>query len=295
MFKTFRRSWELTKVSWNILQKDKELLAFPLMSMIGVFVISLVFALPLMGSGFLQAVSGDRDANAAAYVIGIVILFFYYLAISIVVTYSNAALTGAVFMRFDGKDPKLSDGFAIANNHLAAIVTFAAMNATVGVISTLIRNAGRDSNNWVGRIIAGILASIIDAAWAVVTFLVVPVMVREGKGALESVKRSGQLLRDTWGSQIVGSGGIGFVFGLIAFLAFLVIGLPLFLLASATGSSFLLFVAALVIIVLVAGISLVGGALNSIYRVALYHYAHDQKVEFFEEEVLRSAFTPSAA
>ncbi|MCE7946860.1 MAG: hypothetical protein DYG88_05465 [Chloroflexi bacterium CFX4] len=295
MFKTFRRSWELTKVSWAILQKDKELLAFPLMSMIGVFVISLVFAIPLMGSGFLQSVAGDGDSGFVSYIIGIVILFFYYLAISIVVTYSNAALTGAVFMRFDGKDPKLSDGFAIANSHLAAIVTFAAMNATVGVISTLIRNAGRDSNNVVGRIIASILASIIDAAWAVVTFLVVPVMVREGKGALESVKRSGQLLRDTWGSQIVGSGGIGLVFGLIAFLAFLVIGLPLFLLAAATNSSFLLFLAVLVIIVLVAGISLVGGALNSIYRVALYHYAHDQKVEFFEEEVLRSAFTPSTA
>lgn len=295
MFKTFRRSWELTKVSWNILQQDKELLAFPLMSMIGVFVISLVFAIPLMGSGLLQSMAGDSDAGFVSYVIGIVVLFFYYLAISIVVTYSNAALTGAVFMRFDGKDPKLSDGFAIANNHLGAIVTFAAMNATVGVISTLIRNAGRDSNNMVGRIIAGILASIIDAAWAVVTFLVVPVMVREGRGALESVKRSGQLLRDTWGSQIVGSGGIGFVFGLLAFLAFLVIGLPLFLLAAATGSTFLLFLAVLVIIVLVAGISLVGGALNSIYRVALYHYAHDQKVEFFEEEVLRSAFTPSAA
>lgn len=46
MFKTLRRSWELTKISWSILEKDKELLAFPLMSMLGVLVISLLFGLP---------------------------------------------------------------------------------------------------------------------------------------------------------------------------------------------------------------------------------------------------------
>lgn len=292
MFKTLRRSWELTKISWSILEKDKELLAFPLMSMLGVLVISLLFGLPLMASGFLRAASGEGDASFFAYLVGIVIVFLYYLAISIVVTYSNAALTGAVFMRFDGKDPKLSDGFAVANNHLGAIVTFAAMNATVGVISLLIRDAGRESKNFVIRILADILASLVDAAWAIVTFLTVPIMVREGKGALEAVKRSGQLVRDTWGRQIVGSGGISVVFALIALAAFIVVGLPLLLLAVATSSSFLMFLAIVVIVIILSGISLVGGALNSIYRVALYHYAHDQKVEFYEEEVLREAFVP---
>lgn len=293
MFRTFRRSWELTKISWGILQKDKELLTFPLLSTVGVLIISLIFAPLLLGSGLLEALAGDSNASFIAYLVGLVVLFLYYLAISIVVTYSNAALTGAVFMRFDGKNPTVSDGFAIANNHLAAIVTFAALNATVGVISTLIRNIGRDSKNIVVSILASIAASLVEAAWAVVTFLVVPVMVREGKGAIEAVKRSGQLVRDTWGRQIVGSGGIGIVFGLIALFAFLLVGLPLLALAIATSSSFVMLLAVVVIVVIVGGISLVGGALNSIYRVALYHYAHDQKVEFFEEEVLRGAFVPS--
>jgi hypothetical protein len=292
MFKTFRRSWELTKISWDILQKDKELLAFPLLSMIGVLVISLVFALPLLGSGLLQAMAGEGDGSFLAYIVGIAVLFLYYFAISIVVTYSNAALTGAVFMRFDGKDPKVSDGFAIANNHLGAIVTFAALNATVGVISALIRDAGREGKNFVVSILAGIAASLVEVAWAVVTFLTVPVMVREGKGAIESIKRSGQLVRDTWGRQIVGSGGIGAVFMLVAALV-LLIGLPIAALAALSGSTFVLVITVLAIVALLAFIGLVAGALDSIYRVALYHYAHDQKVEFFEEEVLRGAFVPS--
>lgn len=291
MFETFRRSWQLTKISWDILQKDKELLAFPLMSMVGVLVISAIFALPLLASGLLQSLANE-NTDFVTYLIAIVILFIYYFAISVVVTYSNAALTGAVFMRFDGKDPTLSDGFAIANNHLGAIVTFAAMNATVGVISTLIRNAGRDSKNVVVSIFANILADLMDVAWAVITFLAVPVMVREGKGALDSVKRSAALLRDTWGRQIVGSGGIGIVFGLIAFVLFLLIGLPLLIVAISTNSAVLLVLAIAVIVLILSGISLVSGALNSIYRVALYHYAHDHKVAFYEEEVLRGAFVP---
>jgi hypothetical protein len=291
MFETFRRSWQLTKISWDILQKDRELLAFPLMSMIGVLVISAIFALPLLASGLLQSLA-DENTSFITYLIAIVVLFIYYFAISVVVTYSNAALTGAVFMRFDGKDPTLSDGFAIANNHLGAIVTLAAMNATVGVITALIRNAGRDSKNVVVSLFASLLADLMDVAWAVISFLAVPVMVREGKGALDSVKRSAALLRDTWGRQIVGSGGIGVVFSLIALVLFLLIGLPLLILALSTNSTVLLVLAIAVIVLILSGISLVSGALNSIYRVALYHYAHDHKVAFYEEEVLRGAFVP---
>ncbi|PJF35777.1 MAG: hypothetical protein CUN49_08850 [Candidatus Thermofonsia Clade 1 bacterium] len=291
MFKTFQRSWELTKISWSVLQKDKELLVFPLISMIGVAVISLIFALPLLSSGLIQALAGEEESSAVAYILGIVILFLYYLAISVVVTYSNAALTGAVFMRFDGKDPKLSDGFAIANNHLGAIVTFAAMNATVGVISALIRNAGRDSKNWVARSLADALADLVSTAWAIITFLAIPVMVREGKGAIEAVKRSAQLLSDTWGRQVVGSAGIGVIFALIA-LAFLIVIGPLFALALSANSAVLIGLVLALAVLILGGISLLNGALNSIYRVALYHYAHDHKVEFFEEEALRGAFVP---
>jgi len=52
-------------------------------------------------------------------------------------------------------------------------------------------------------------------AWNLATFLVVPVLVAEEVGPFEAVKRSAQLLKRTWGEQIVGNLSIGGIFGLL--------------------------------------------------------------------------------
>ena len=52
-----------------------------------------------------------------------------------------------------------------------------------------------------------IVASLFGLAWNIVTYLVVPILVVEGIGPIEAVKRSGALLKKTWGEQIVGNFG----------------------------------------------------------------------------------------
>ena len=63
-----------------------------------------------------------------------------------------------------------------------------------------------------GRWVAG----LFGLAWTVATFLVVPVLVSENVGPVDAVKRSAELLKRTWGENVVGNVGIGFVCGLIA-------------------------------------------------------------------------------
>lgn len=295
MFRTFRRSWELVKISWGVLQQDRELLLFPLLALVGSIIVSVIYGIALFASGFINMMTRQGEDQTGPTIIGIVILFIYYLINYTIITFSNVALTGAVLMRFNGENPTVSDGFQIASGKLGKIVGYAAINATVGVLLSLIRGNARQSKNIAIQIIVSILAGIIEGVWSVVTYLVVPILVAENVGPIDAIKRSGTLVRDTWGRQLAGEFSIGGIFGLLSLAVILVIGLPVFALATSMQSLAVGIIGGIIVVVLVLGINLVGGALNSIFRLALYRYAHDQKVDYFDEAVIRGAFVPSPA
>src|SRR6266487_5184828 len=100
---------------------------------------------------------------------------------------------------------------------------WALVSATVGLVLRIIENRSEK----VGRFVAGLLGM----AWTLVSFLVIPILVVENKGPLVALKESTQLLKKTWGEQLVGN----FSFGLLFFL----LGIPaygLILLGIVSGS-----------------------------------------------------------
>ncbi len=213
MGQTFSNSWNLIKASWSVLKADRELLLFPFISMIGVVLVALVFSIPLLVTGLVSN-TANGTASSGQTILGVIVLFLFYLVMYTIIIFSNVALVGAALIRIKGGDPTIADGFRIARSHLRQIIGYAAISATVGVILNVIRG----DNNIVGRIIAG----LINFAWNVVTFLVIPILVVENVGPIDAIKRSGQLLRKTWGEQIVSSGGMGLIFGLVIFGVILV-------------------------------------------------------------------------
>lgn len=285
MFSTFSRSWELVKQSFNVLKSDRELLLFPFISMIGVFLVTLVFSVPLFFTGLI-----DGKGGTGSTVLGVIVLFLFYFVMYTVIIYSNVALVGAAMIRLRGGNPTLSDGFKVANSKISKIVGYASISATVGVFLSALRSQD--------NLIAKILAGILDFGWSVVTFLVVPVLVVEDIGPIDAIKKSGALLKRTWGEQIVANGGIGLVFGLLGFLVILVVGGPLLWLGIASGSVALIMAAIVVIIVIAALIGVFGSALNGVFQAALYNYAsgqgqvqgQGQQTQFFDPALLQTAF-----
>ncbi|MEO5952587.1 MAG: DUF6159 family protein, partial [Chloroflexia bacterium] len=137
------------------MKSDRELLLFPFISMIGVFLVTLVFSIPLFFSGLLSNLSDDSSSSK---VIGVILLFAFYFVTYTVVIYSNVALVGAAMIRLRGGNPSVSDGIKVANSRITKIVSYAAISATVGVLLSMLR----DNNNLLGRIVAG----IINFAWS---------------------------------------------------------------------------------------------------------------------------------
>src|SRR5690349_15974807 len=137
MFDRLSRSWELVKSSWAVLQQDRELLVFPLISSIAMLAVIACFALPVIGiygfDGLGRAFGGHTTlAQYAA-------AFLFYVVQYFVIFYFNAALVGAAMIRLDGGDPTVSDGLAIANSRLGSIFGYAMIAATVGMVLRMLQ------------------------------------------------------------------------------------------------------------------------------------------------------------
>ena len=210
-------------------------------------------------------------------------LALFYVVIYSITIFANSALIGAALIRLDGGDPTLADGFRIASERAGKIVGYALIAATVGVLLRAIS----ERSGLIGRIVIG----IIGFAWNMATFLVVPVLVTEDVGPIDAVRRSGELLKKTWGEQIVGNFSIGGIFTLLVFGVILIVGIPLFALIGAAESGAMFVLAAIIMVVLILGISLVGSTLSGIYQAALYRYAIGGEVgDYFDPELIQGAF-----
>ncbi len=268
---TFARSWNLVKASWHVLSSDKELLLFPILSSIAAVAVLILFAVP----GYVLFSTGGNE------VLGYVLLFVFYVVLYTVIILMNAALVSAAMIRLQGGDPTVGDGLRIASSHFGAIVGYAVIASTVGMVLQALSDRGT---------LGSIVRSILGTAWNLITYLVVPVLVIENVGPVEAVKRSAALLKRTWGEQVTGGAGMGLVF----FVLFLVVT------AVAGAGAFLglaLEVNALVILFVILGVlayvalALLSSTLGGIYSAAVYRYAAQGETSGpFAPELIQNAF-----
>ena len=282
MFERLSRSWGLVKASASVLQQDKELLVFPLISSIAAILVGACFILPALGMGALDGLAGGD--NAAVSVGVYFVAFLFYTAQYFVIFFFNAALVGAAMIRLDGGDPTVKDGLNIAMSKIGSILGYALIAATVGMILRAIQ----ERVGFLGKIIVGLLG----VGWTMATFLVVPVLVARDVGPIDAVKESATLLKKTWGENVIGQAGIGFAFGLIT-LAVVLCGIALVIVAAMTGSVTLLVLTIVIAVAAVVATALIHSALAGIYAAALYRYASaGAATSGFDSNVLQNAFSP---
>jgi hypothetical protein len=265
------------KASANVLRLDKELMVFPLMSGIATVLVAASFIAPIFMIG--PEIFGDgENPSYVAYVFG----FLFYLVQYSVIFFFNAALVGAALIRLDGGDPTVSDGLAIASKRMGAILGYAAIAATVGMVLRFIAERA----GFLGRIITG----LIGLAWTLTTYLTVPILVTKDIGPIDAVKESVAIFKRTWGEQVIGNFGMSWAVTLMG-IAWTCLGFVMIFLTSAMGP----FVVGPVVAIMVLGyifLALFASALNGIYTAALYRYAITGDAGYFDADIMGNAFSP---
>ena len=286
MFETIGRSFRLLKLCLHVLAVDKELIFFPVFSTIGVIFVTLSFAGVGFGIGAFERLESESTS-----ILDLALVFAFYVAAYFVIIFFNSALVFAAHERLAGGDPNIRSGLNGAFFRVITIFKWAIIAATVGLILRILAGQARERGGIVG-FIGYIVVQLMGAAWTMVTFFVVPLIVIERRSLTDSFKTSLSMLRNTWGEQVTANFGLG-IAGLIAGLVAFAIAAVLFLLLSPLGAVGMI-VAIGIGVVLLVGVALVFATLDGIFKAALYNYASDGQVpSLFPDDVVRGAFRRS--
>ena len=251
-------TWQLAKTSWAVLKKDRELLWIPVLSFLAsAAVIVVVLLLTFLT---LSTTSSGGDTTTEFNPAMVVLFVVAAMALGVIGVFFNGALVAGAHERLTGGDPTVRSSVGRAFARIGGLVPWAIITTTVG----LVLQALRDRAGWLGRIVTHML----DMAWQVVTFLTVPAIIIDNLGAIEALKRSASLLRQTWGENLAARVG----FGILGF----VLIIPAAVLAGvfiASGSGVLAAVGIIIAVTWLAVVMVVLTALNAIFQTALYLYA----------------------
>ena len=283
---TFSRSVGLVKSSWAVLRQDKELMLLPAISCIT----ALICVAPFFGIAFLVGSPSTTDtasgtsASFSMGPLGYVALFVAYLLGAYITIFFQAALVLAANERLTGGSPTLGSALAGAWANAGRILPWAIISATVSVVLQAIQERA----GIVGRIVIG----LVGLAWTLVTLLVLPILVIEQVGVKDAFTRSAQAFKRTWGENVIGNGGIGLVM-MLFMLGGLVVTVPVLVLGLSASSVPLTVLGGLLVVALVILVSVLGAAMNGVFRTALYRYAVlGEEPEGFSHDQIAGAFRP---
>jgi hypothetical protein len=286
MFWSFGQSWEIIRQSYAVLQKQKTLVLFPILSSLACLVVLISFLAPifLIPDLFQKVVHAADNVNQQGGVrreaVWAVVAFAFYFVNYFIIVFFNAALAACAVVHFKGGEPSMSDGLAAAGRRLPQIAAWALVAATVGMILRAIEERA----DWIGRIIVGLLGVF----WSLATYLVVPILAVEGTGPIEAIKRSTALLSKAWGEGLAGGISLGLVSLLLMLPGFLFILLGVFM---ANASPALMALGIVLGVMYMVVMSVVLSTLKQIYVAGLYLYAAEGRLPMgYSQEVVQGAF-----
>ena len=256
-----RRGWRITKLGIHVVKADPELIVYVLFSAI---MSILSFGAVLTLTGGLGFVIGNDEGFEGGVALG---TFLSYFIVSIIIVFWNAAIVASAYERLTtGRNPSFSYGIKQAMKCLPQIFAWGLISGTVGLIVSFFESMA-SSDNIALKILGSLISMLIQFAWWMTTFFVIPIIVLEKNGVFESMKESPELFQKTWGENIVASMGTGII-NFLVILFIIIICLPLLLLGEIG--------LALGFIIIVAGItlsSLFFTACDAVNRASMYYYA----------------------
>ena len=265
--------------SWHMLRQDRELLWIPVLGALASLIAAGVFFVP---GWFLGGSVGGSGHHSWAGTVGGVLAG---AAATIVGIFFQAALVFGANERADGGDPTLGGCLRSAWAMRGPIIKWGLLSATVGIASRALEQR------------CGFLARLIGfrggLAWAIATFLAVPVLVTENIGPIDAVKRSSHLIKSTWGTGLRTTLRFGAIQVLIT-LGLVIVGI--FGGASiASGSGVAVAIGVVLVVAAVAAflaLMMVMSAVGGYARALIYRYASGRPVPGIDPALFTGVFQP---
>ena len=277
----FKRSWEVTKVTFSVMLKNKKMFWFVVVDN----VLSLMAFIPLIIVGLLIGGLLPGDIPIAPF-IAASLLVGYFLSY-IFTVFFDVCTVYAARKEFADDHAETGEIMGFAFSRLGRIIMWALLSGTVGLALKAMKGKGRRGGRGMARRAAG---GILGAAWSILTVFVIPEIVYKDSRPIAAIKNSFNTVRKTWGELLIRWFGLNMIEGILSFILLLFFGVIGFS-AMEMGMEWLLVVAVLGYIIVQIPIVITFAIANQVYDAALYEYAHTGKVPgSYKEEMLKDAF-----
>ena len=281
----FSRSWMITKLTFGVINKDREMIWFAVLSTVfsTIFTVAMIF--PTVVPSLLEEGFSSETLEIYQYAL----LFVTYFGLAFIATFFNVCVVYTTKVRFEGGNATFDESLKFAFSKIGLIAQWSVISATVGLLLRLLHNLASRLGK-IGELVANIVIGLLGMAWSIMTIFVVPVLVYENVSPFDAIKKSAEVIKRTWGESLIKTIGLGIVqFLVFIALIFACFGLvwALFQLFGMMGmiAGFGLSL----LILLFAG--LIFNIANTVFNTALYVYANNQMIaDGFDEGVLKGAF-----
>ena len=231
---TIRRGWTLSKLSFSVIKADPELLLYTFLSAIMVFVTIGAAAYPgyaaeqseeshwamtdpaVLENGDPQMEMNEETGElepAGRELTGeyMAWIFLTYMAGAIIVVFWNSAIIVSAHERLTGGDPTIMTGIKAAFSRIHIIILWGIIAGTVGLLLRIARDAANKNSKGGMKFVAMAVLWLVEIAWWVYTFFIIPMIVLEKKGVREGLRDGRSLFGKTWGENVTSGLGIGFI------------------------------------------------------------------------------------
>ena len=232
----FKRSWQLFKTSLTVMQHERKLLLFPILTTIFTAAMALLFICPVAlqrtGYSYLSAEHWKAAANSVFVVnktdvstattperpaqgtdtefnvggvrpLGVAYFALMYFLSLFCATFFNVAFYHQILAALNGQTVSISGGLRFALSKWQAILMWTLF---AGLVGYLIKTVEKRLN-FIGQLIM----KLIGTAWSIACVFVIPVLITEDTANPSQVlKRSAVTLTKTWGESLIAYTGVSF-------------------------------------------------------------------------------------
>lgn len=218
-----KRGWQMSLISYEFIMKHKKVLLFTMAPVVFlcVTIISILGILITKTSFLNNVVAGNKDivyfASPIPWFVTFIILFF------ILKVLMDVALSHYISNIFGKKEGSFLNSLGRGFSRLWTIIKWSIIDYLVGIVASNIKN----QKGIIGKFIGWFLGNLISLAWAIATFFMIPIIAQEELGIIDSIKKSGNAMKKTFGQNV----GATFALGIANFILFTIVSSVIWLTA----------------------------------------------------------------
>lgn len=200
------RSWSIFRKSLAVINQERKLLIFPLISAFAMFALILLIIAGIgtvaylvigsnpemmqsMAAAAESAESAEEEPGMLVQIVSVAIFAVFYLVTMVLTNFCNVAFYSEIIRGIYGEPVRIGRGFGYALSRFKAIFLWSLLASTVGVIlSMLSERAG---------LLGKLIIRLIGVVWAVASAFAIPALVcdpalDQSVSGIEAVRRCNQ-------------------------------------------------------------------------------------------------------